>query len=159
MSLMNDIINEQTKQGNLGGKNGALGKNSSSSSDNRVNFFIITGEITDSSIGNDVDPFVRIGTIDSKDKIKWFLKTPVKNNTKKPSWSYEINQDINLDQIKKLAIEMHHKTLLSSKPIGEAAIDISNLENQSLVYETIQIFDPKDKSKSVGSVYLSIEMK
>ncbi|KAM9978021.1 hypothetical protein ACTFIY_011760 [Dictyostelium cf. discoideum] len=158
MSLMNDIINEQTKQGNLGGKNGTLSKKSSSS-DNNVNFFIITGEITDSSFDNSVDPFVRIGTIDNKDKIKWFLKTSVRNNTKKPSWSYEINHDIDLDQIKKLAIEMHHKTLLSSKPIGDATIDISNIENQSMIYETIQIFDPKDKSKSVGSVYLSIEIK
>ncbi|KAN0036314.1 hypothetical protein ACTFIV_001605 [Dictyostelium citrinum] len=158
MSLMNDIINEQTKQGNLGGRNGSLGKKSSSSSSERVNFFIITGEITDSSIGNDVDPFVRIGTIDSKDKIKWILKTPVKNNTKKPSWSYQTNHNINLGEIKKLAIEMHHKSLLSSKPIGESNIDISNLENQSIVYETVQLFDPKDNSKSVGSVYLSIEL-
>ncbi|EAL70272.1 hypothetical protein DDB_G0274759 [Dictyostelium discoideum AX4] len=65
---MNDIINEQTKQGNLGGKNETLGKKSSSS-DNIVNFFFfITGEITDSSFDNSVDPFVRI---ENKDETKW----------------------------------------------------------------------------------------
>ncbi|EGC29544.1 hypothetical protein DICPUDRAFT_90447 [Dictyostelium purpureum] len=160
MSIYNDIIKEQTKKGNLGGKKGPLGDSGKKDSNkSRINFFIITGKVEEAHDSNGLaDPFVRIGKKDSDGKVKWILKTPVKKETLSPSWSYETNEDIDLNEIKTLVVEMHDKDLLSSDFIGEATIDISDLENNDILYETIQLYNKKkDINKPSASVYLSIK--
>eukprot|EP00026_Physarum_polycephalum_P017218 Phypoly_transcript_18373.p1 GENE.Phypoly_transcript_18373~~Phypoly_transcript_18373.p1 ORF type:complete len:176 (+),score=37.56 Phypoly_transcript_18373:110-637(+) len=150
MSIYEDIIRAQVKQGNMGGKKGPLGsyakekkKDKITSTKHHFEVTITGGKVYKSTDANGLcDPWVRVckpGLLG-----KTLCHTDVQHKTLEPKWDYKgkFKVDISSDKnCAELIVEMLDKDMVGNDRVGIATIQVSQF---GLSATTLKLRDPKD---------------
>ncbi|GAM25680.1 hypothetical protein SAMD00019534_088550 [Acytostelium subglobosum LB1] len=170
MSIYEDILRAQVKQGNFGGKHGPfayLAEKKKRKPTKEIIYdnwlgYEVTVERAELYIATDSngfsDPYVRIGkkVKDGLFSKKWVLQTPAVSKTLNPVWNYTNSFTVNIGKSSDLQLQLWDKDALKDDFIGSATFSVPTGLYSSQT-KTVDIYDPKNSKIINAKVTFTIK--